>query len=225
MLRSLMFNHSPLPTLRLAAKTLAISALLAVSSGCSDEHHDDAPDSGGESGIDMCNSRCDSTERNFACCVPGSDDCVAECLESDSSDDCPSPYSSPGGRITCDNAVAETNGSWAPSSFISQTPSGEYEIDQSNWDNLLANPGQLLHDNARVDPFHDGSYEFTGIQAGDFFDELGFQNGDIIKTINGRSILTDADAWSAFNDFYSSTTFRVTVSRSGSDVSMTYVIQ
>ncbi len=197
--------------------------ILAAPIGCTDEQDDDAEDSAGGTGGEPC-TPCRSDELHFTCCAPGSNNCVPRCLPADGSGTCPSPYSAPNGRWTCDQAVAETAANWTPGSFVSQNQSGTYEIDQGGWDDLLDHPGQLLHDGARVHPVPGGGYSFTGIQSGDFFDQLGFQNGDQVSEINGRRIRTDADAWSAYNDFYSSTTFRVVVSRSGSPVSLSYEI-
>ena len=121
--------------------------------------------------------------------------------------------------------MSETNGkTWKPSDFVSfNSQTQTYEIGQTAWDGILQHPGQLLHDGARVEPTPSG-YRFTGIMPGDFFDLLGFQDGDFIGTINGRSVRTDTDAWAIFGDFYGSTSFRVAVSRGGTTVTMSYSI-
>ena len=142
---------------------------LFVGVGCTDDLPDDAPDSGGGTGDDMC-PVCDADEEVFGCCTPGTDNCVQECLADDGSEDCPAPTSAPIGRTVCDNSVSETNGkTWKPSDFVSfNSQTQTYEIGQTAWDGILQHPGQLLHDGARVEPTPSG-YRFTGIMPGDFF--------------------------------------------------------
>ena len=92
---------------------------------------------------------------------------------------------------------------------------------------LLEDWTYLLNDSARFQPASGGYYQLTGVVSGDFFDELDFQSGDKIITLNGNDLETLADVWAAYSDVAEAgdTTFVIAYIRSGNTYTKTIVVQ
>ena len=72
----------------------------------------------------------------------------------------------------------------------------------------------------RVDPYFEGGkpdgFRVSQLQPGNLLTNMGFQNGDIIKSVNGRPITTTEDAMGLYNTMKDSAFFQVGILRNNS---------
>jgi general secretion pathway protein C len=72
----------------------------------------------------------------------------------------------------------------------------------------------------RVEPYFSGGkpegFRISQIQSGSFISSMGFQSGDIIKSVNGREIATAEDAMGLYEAMKGGSFFRVGIMRDGS---------
>jgi general secretion pathway protein C len=71
----------------------------------------------------------------------------------------------------------------------------------------------------RVEPYFKGGkpdgFRISQIQSGSLISSMGFQNGDVIKSVNGREIATAEDAMRLYESMRASSFFRVGIVRDG----------
>lgn len=202
-----------------------MTMLLVTIAGCKDE--EDMGGSGDSDGLPDCPA-CDSNEEVYACIINNEE--VLQCHE-----DLEAAQASCGailgngvqgnGPVTCDSQNADTDSGWTPGSYVFYNSSTqEFEIDEEFFNNLLANPNQLLYDNARLE-WQGAYFEFDDIITSDLAYILGFRNGDRLVSVNGQSVSSISAAWSAFGAVYGATSFTVYVLRSGTTVVLEYSLR
>ena len=117
--------------------------------------------------------------------------------------------------------------SWEPVAYIQPDPtgSGALFIDADAIDAIVQHIGVLACDDSYF--YHDstnGGWLAEGVDSGSLLDELGFQPGDRVHTINGVAV-PDADAISGFYlHSLSDTEFAVEVDRPTGPVTLNFVI-
>ncbi len=68
-------------------------------------------------------------------------------------------------------------------------------------------------------------FKFVSIQPGSVYTQLGFQNGDMIKAVNGEKIDSPAKAMELYNALKNSSTIKITKSRDGRDEEVDYTVK
>lgn len=129
------------------------------------------------------------------------------------------------GPITCDNQSADTDDDWNPGDFVTlNTSTHTYEIDETFWQMILANPNQLLYDSARVDWV--GYPRFRGVATDDFAYKIGFRTGDKVLSVNSYPLTSSDELGAAFGALYNATSFTVSVYRPGTGtITLQHAIQ
>ena len=209
---------------RLAKRSVFVLCII-VPFGCSDD--DDDSGGGTSDGMGVC-PVCASSEDIFLCDVNHQE--VYRCYVNFAAaelgcEESLGDHVVGNGPATCDNQTADTDSGWSPGSYVSyNSGTGKYEVDGDFFDKLLTYPDQLLYDGARIE-WHGGHFEFKDIGSGDLASELGFQNGDELASVNDYDVSTIAEAFTAYDAVYGSSSFSVEVVRSGTPVTLEYVIQ
>jgi len=105
----------------------------------------------------------------------------------------------------------------------------QFQIDRSNINTHLGRLHEVLQQ-ARVIPHRvnrDGvsvieGYVFAKIDKGSIYEDLGFQEGDIIKSVNGEAVQNPQKALEMFEKFKTSSGLKVLVERDGKAVEFEY---
>ncbi|MBI4871117.1 MAG: PDZ domain-containing protein [Candidatus Riflebacteria bacterium] len=81
----------------------------------------------------------------------------------------------------------------------------------------------------RIQPYYDAGqpsgFLLTNIRPGSFIDQVGVQNGDILRFVNGQKIDNVQNAFQLYNIFKNSTNVEVTVVRDTRPVTLKYNIE
>ena len=112
-------------------------------------------------------------------------------------------------------------------SNITKVSDTKYTINRELLDKVLANQGQLMR-SARVVP-HEQNGEVVGvklygIRRKSLFGQLGLQNGDLLRTINGHNMGSPDSALEAYARLRSADFLSVAVTRRGQPVTLEYEI-
>lgn len=189
----------------------------------------------------------DPTQSQCASCLPGEDvyrckigsDEIPVCGtdEVDANYECETIQGGTfnGLKSTCEpqGTDGETGASgWDPGSNVSYDPTrGAYIVDETFFLSVLDEPDQLLFDSARLEEQSNGTFKFASIATGDLADELGFQNGDTLVSINRYSLSTWENMWQTYVDLDDdgATEFEVKVTRPGpagpTTVTINYIVE
>ncbi len=122
----------------------------------------------------------------------------------------------PSESVISENSVVQRNG-------------GQFQINRSDINTHLGQIHEILQQ-ARVVPHRverDGvsvieGYTFAKIDKGSIYEDLGFQVGDIIKSVNGEAIHNPQKALELFDKFKTSSDVKVLVERDGKEVEYKY---
>jgi general secretion pathway protein C len=68
-------------------------------------------------------------------------------------------------------------------------------------------------------------FKFLSIQPGSIYSQLGFQNGDTIKGVNGEKVDSPAKAMELYNALKTSNNIKITIERDGRDTDMDYNVK
>ena len=103
-----------------------------------------------------------------------------------------------------------------PSRIASGADAGTHTISRDVVENSINNMAQMMSE-VRIMPFmRDGKpegFRVSQIKPDSLFRSMGFQNGDVLKNINGQDILTAEDVMKAYTTLRESSNFSVTVLR------------
>ena len=112
-----------------------------------------------------------------------------------------------------------------PATAAAAGPSDTVVLARSDIHESLQNINQLLTQ-ARIRPYLKGGkpdgFILSYIKAGSFFTGLGLQQGDIVKSINGRSIKTPEDAFSFYKAVESGAPLSMEILRGGRPRTINY---
>lgn len=111
---------------------------------------------------------------------------------------------------------------------ISKVSDTKYTIDRELLDKVLANQSQLMR-SARVVPHEqDGQVvgvKLYGIRRKSLFGQLGLQNGDLLRTINGHSVGSPDSALEAYTKLRSAANLSLAITRRGKPTTNEYEIK
>ena len=112
-------------------------------------------------------------------------------------------------------------------SNITKVSDTKYSVNRELLDKVLANQGQLMR-SARVVP-HEQNGEVVGvklygIRRKSLFGQLGLQNGDLLRTINGHNMGSPDSALEAYARLRGADFLSVAVTRRGQPVTLEYEI-
>jgi len=111
---------------------------------------------------------------------------------------------------------------------VRKTGDTAYQIDRGMLNKQLQDL-TALGQQARVVPnYHNGKYEgfrLVGIQPASLYQNIGFQSGDIVKSINGNPIDSPNKALSLFETLKAESKIQVQVERQGQVKTLSYTIQ
>ncbi len=101
-------------------------------------------------------------------------------------------------------------------------------IPRETFNRQLNNLPRLLQQ-ARAIPHNENGqamgFRLVNIQSGSVFEELGLQRDDVIRTVNGRQILSVEDALNTYRDLRTSRSFQVGLMRDGRQVTLSLSVQ
>lgn len=102
----------------------------------------------------------------------------------------------------------------------------KFEIKRADILKYTSNMGEVLQQ-AAMAPKRGANgeiegFKFLSIQPGSIYTQLGFQNGDVIKGVNGESIDSPAKAMEMYNTLKNSNNVKIKVERDGRDNDFDY---
>lgn len=111
---------------------------------------------------------------------------------------------------------------------LEMEPAENINIDRETIDNSLKNINQLMSQ-VKIRPhFKDGKPNgllLSHVQQNSIFKDMGLQNGDIVKGVNGREIQSVDDALKFYDSLKSSSSVELQIERGGDVVSINYQIE
>lgn len=135
-------------------------------------------------------------------------------------------------EVKFDNALREIGG--ASNSRISadrgvkKVSANKYILDKEEVENLSGDVTQFMTQ-VRVIPNIIGGkpsgYKLINIKRGSLIEKIGFQNGDIVKEINGKSIDRPEEAYLAYQQLKGGSGFTIEIERGGRRESIYYEIR
>jgi type II secretion system protein C len=107
---------------------------------------------------------------------------------------------------------------------------GDYErvVSQQALRQQLKNLPQLLQQARTVPHIEDGvqaGFRVVGIQSGSVFADLGIEQEDVIRSVNGTPVRTVEEALNAYRSLRTQTAFQVDLLRQGREVTINFSIQ
>jgi general secretion pathway protein C len=103
-----------------------------------------------------------------------------------------------------------------------------YKIPKGTLDHSMSNLSQLLTQIRAVPNIQDGKtngFALSEIEPGSVFDEMGLEEGDVIRSVNGQSITDPAQAMGMMGALSNQTHLTVQVFRDGKPTTLIYQIQ
>jgi type II secretory pathway component PulC len=95
-------------------------------------------------------------------------------------------------------------------------------------DHVVANNDLIIRSGRFVPVMKDGQvvgFKVFAVRPGSLLALLGLKNGDLVRTINDRSLASPQEALETYASLRTATEFRVVLDRAGKPVTTTYVIQ
>lgn len=120
------------------------------------------------------------------------------------------------------------SGKGVGSSIASNDDQTEFEVEQEDVDNALADLPTLLSQARAVPYFRNGKsigMRLFAIRQGSLYDKLGLKNGDIIRKVNGENVSDPTQALQVFNLLKDDKSINVTVERRGGEQTLNYNIR
>jgi general secretion pathway protein C len=111
---------------------------------------------------------------------------------------------------------------------IRKVSDDKYLIDEERVDSALANVNKLMTQIRVVPHFKKGGpqgYRVFAVRPHSIFAKLGLKNGDIIRSINGREILTPAEAFQAYRELRDARNLDLQIVRRGVQKTLNYEIR
>lgn len=112
---------------------------------------------------------------------------------------------------------------------VFQKAPNRFEMKRSDVNKYLADLPSLLQQAAMAPVRGPGGeiegFKFLSIQPGSIYTQLGFQNGDVIKSVNGEKIDSPAKAMELFQALKNSDNIRIQTARDGRDQEHDYTIK
>lgn len=102
-----------------------------------------------------------------------------------------------------------------------------FEVSRSDINSHLDNIYEVLQQALMVPYRENGEitgYKFNSIDQGSIYESLGFQKGDIIRSVNGEPVKNPQRALELFHDLKASSELEILVNRDGKDVNYNYNI-
>ena len=116
------------------------------------------------------------------------------------------------------------NGPWSPSREVEFDPEAdERVIDQLAFEELKHDPTPLLGDSSHLRLLESGYYRVAAV--GELVDALGWEEDDVLLDVNGYSLEGPAAFAAAYADLAEETSFRLTVTRDRSKVTLRYRVE
>lgn len=104
----------------------------------------------------------------------------------------------------------------------------QFVVDEQELTDALANLPRLLSQARAVPYFRNGQsvgMRLFAIRRGSLYEKLGFQNGDVLKSVNDVSLSDPSQALRIFEQLKNERSIGVMVERSGEDVDLQYSIR
>lgn len=111
---------------------------------------------------------------------------------------------------------------------IRRTGTNHRVVSRGTLKRKLENLPRLLRQAKAVPHKRDGQqvgFKVVNIQQGSVFEDLGIQQGDVIQSVNGRSIRNPKQALAAYRELRSAKEFRVDVLRDGQPATLQYSVK
>jgi type II secretion system protein C len=112
---------------------------------------------------------------------------------------------------------------------VEKAGDNKYVIEQSVIDKIIENP-EKLYSQARANPHKDAAgnvdgYRLSGIRSKSFFGQLGLKNGDVLHSVNGKTITSMSSAMDAYNSMANEKNFNVEITRRNKRQTMEYEVR
>lgn len=135
-----------------------------------------------------------------------------------------------GGKISFLGKTPTAAGPVAPGKGeIQQVAPNKFEVKRSDLLKYTSDMNSLLQQASMI-PVRGASgeiegFKFISIQPGSVYTQLGFQNGDMIKAVNGEKIDSPAKAMELYNTLKNAPNIKLTKSRDGRDEDVDYTVK
>src|SRR6185312_3375886 len=132
---------------------------------------------------------------------------------------------SEGQKINLQGAKPVGNGK----SDVAQVAPNKFEIKRSDVMKYTGDMASILQQAAMAPARNSNGeivgFKFLSIQPGSIYSQLGFQNGDTIKGVNGEKVDSPAKAMELYNALKTSNAIKITIERDGHDTDMDYNVK
>ena len=129
---------------------------------------------------------------------------------------------------TDDSADATANSDEPFEPNVEDLGDNRYKIPKETLDHSIGNLSQLLTQIRAIPNIQDGKnngFALSEIEPGSVFDEMGLQEGDVLRSINGQPITDPSQAMQMMTALRNSTQLSLQVLRDGHPTTLTYQIQ
>ncbi|QRK04033.1 general secretion pathway protein GspC [Archangium violaceum] len=116
----------------------------------------------------------------------------------------------------------------ASSLDVRQISPRNYEVSRKDLDATLANPNEVMMQARLVPAFRDGEpqgFKMFAIKPSSIYNQLGLQNGDVLKRINGHSLQSPDRALEAYQALREASRIELEVERNGQPLQLTYSVR
>jgi general secretion pathway protein C len=103
-----------------------------------------------------------------------------------------------------------------------------YRLSKAFVQNSMNNISQIMA-NVRIKPYFENSrpsgFRISRIKKGSVIKTMGFQAGDIIKSVNGQDILTAQDIMRVYGEFQESDSFKIGIVRGNQEMTLNFKVR
>jgi general secretion pathway protein C len=145
-------------------------------------------------------------------------------------DDMPGPVEAaqPLTPPTVDDSTADNSDDEPFDPNVEDLGDNRYRIPRATLDHSVSNLSQLLTQMRAIPNIQNGKtngFALSEIEPGSVFDEMGLQEGDVLRTVNGQQISDPTQAMQMMTALRSASQISIQVLRDGQPTTLTYQIQ
>lgn len=136
------------------------------------------------------------------------------------------PLAAPVVDDTADASADNQDDAYDPN--VEDLGDNRYKIPRDTLDHSIGNLSQLLTQIRAIPNIQNGKtngFALSEIEPGSVFDEMGLEEGDVLRTVNGQTVTDPTQAMQMMTSLRNATQISIQVLRDGQPTTLTYQIQ